>query len=461
MEQSYLPPSDVKAEKSVLSCLINVTNSFDQISDTFITESFYDNQNQVVALAIQQLVEQRISPDSVTIVQQLMRTKQLDNAGGAVNISILAQNPYYNIEQYYKSVFDKYLLRKAISFASQTIASAYEGSLDGAQVLGTLKDGIDSLEKQMHVSKTQSTRSIVNNALQSIKDAKINNGVLGPSTGLRDLDVLLRGLRPPDVIVIAGRPAMGKTAIVLCIAKALCIEQNIPVAVFSLEMSGEQLVHRLLSDLSEINNNILSSGKLSEFEDKKLDIAQKRINDNFNIDDTPAITIQYFESKIRKLAAAGVKFAIIDYLQLMTLSEKDRKGRNREQEISYLTQNIKRIAKKYNIGVIELSQLSRACEERTPPRPMLSDLRESGSIEQDADIVIFLYRPEYYNIEFSGSGKPTKGLAELIIAKHRNGAVDSVVVKFKGEFTRFEDLDEVKAESIEDTINNNQTIVHF
>jgi replicative DNA helicase len=252
------------------------------------------------------------------------------------------------------------------------------------------------------------------------------------------------------VIVIAGRPAMGKTAIVLCIAKALCIDQDIPVQIFSLEMDGEQLIHRLLSDLSSIDNNTLSSGDLKPYEENMLNLAQQKITNLFMIDDTPAITIQYLESKVRKAVQKGVKFIIIDYLQLMTLTDKDRKGRNREQEIAFITQNLKRIAKKYKIGVIELSQLSRSCEEREPPRPMLSDLRESGAIEQDADIIILLYRPEYYNIEFTPSGKPSKGLAELIIAKHRNGPVDSVVVQYKGEFTRFEDIKKEKAESFED-----------
>ncbi len=460
MQQNYLPPQNLEAEKSVLSSLLNVTNSFEQIMDSFTTEAFYDNQHQIIASAIQQLVDAKISPDIITVTEQLTRTKQLQNIqGGAYTVTQITNAPYYNIEQYYKIVFDKYLLRKSIEFASKTIASAYDGTMDGSQVLGTLKDGIDGLERQMHGGKTKTTREVVDCALQSIKNAKTNNGVLGPSTGLRDLDFFLRGLRPTNIYVIAGRPASGKSAIVLCIAKALCIEQNIPIAVFSLEMGAEQLIHRLLSDLSETNNNHLASGKLSEFEESKLDVAQKRITDNFIIDDTPSITITYLESKIRKLVQVGVQYVIIDYVQLMTLTDKESKNKNREQEIGFITTNLKRIAKKYNIGIIELSQLSRKCEERDPPRPMLSDLRESGNLEQDADVVILLYRPEYYNIEFGKNGKSTKGLAELIIAKHRNGKVDSVVVKFKGEFTRFEDLDEVKLESIEDTTT--EPTIHF
>src|SRR3990172_7666644 len=217
MEQQHLPPQDLSAERSVLSCLLQVTGSFETIMDSFTTEAFYDNQHQIIASAIQQLIEARISPDVVTITQQLIRTKQLQNIhGGAGRIVEITNAPYYNIKQYYKIVFDKYLLRKSIEFASKTIASAYEGSMDGAQVLGTLKDGIDGLEKNMHTSKTKTTREMVNNSLKAIKNAKTNNGILGPSTGLRDLDKILSGLRTPDVIVIAGRPAMGKSAIVLC-----------------------------------------------------------------------------------------------------------------------------------------------------------------------------------------------------------------------------------------------------
>jgi replicative DNA helicase len=465
MEQSHLPPQDLSAERSVLSCLLQVTGSFETIMDSFTIEAFYDNQHQIIASAVQQLIEARISPDVVTVTQQLIRTKQLQNIhGGAGRIAEITNAPYYNIEQYYKIVFDKYLLRKSIEFASKTIAYAYEGSMDGAQVLGTLKDGIDGLEKNMHTSKTKTTREMVGNALQNIANAESNNGVLGPKTGLRDLDKILRGLRPTNIYVIAARVAMGKTSYVVCLAKSLCLDQNIPIALFSLEMEGEQLIHRLLSDLSEIDNNHLASGKLTPFEKQKLDIAQKRITDNFHIDDTPAITIQYFESKVRKLVQQGVQYVIIDYLGLMDLNEKDKKGKNREQEIAFLTKNLKRIAKKYKIGILELVQVGRSAEEREGCVPMLSDLKESGSIEENADVVMFLYRAEYYNIEFSKtSGKPTKGKAEIIVAKHRGGPVDSVMVKWRGELTRFEDLDEDVPDTIESTIfnTNEESTVHF
>lgn len=463
MQQQYLPPQDLSAERSVLSCLLQVTGSFEIIMDSFVVEAFYDNQHQIIASAIQQLIEARISPDMVTVTQQLIRNKQLQNIqGGASKIAEITNAPYYNIEQYYKIVFDKYLLRKSIEFASKTIASAYEGSMDGAQILGVLKDGIDGLEKNMHSSKTKTTREMVGEALADIKNAKTNQGVLGPSTGLRDLDKLLRGLRRTNVYVVSARVAMGKTSFVVCLAKALCLDQNIPIALFSLEMEGKQLIHRLLADLSEIDNNKLGSGMLSDFEESKLSIAEKRITENFHIDDTPAITIQYFESKVRKLVNQGVQYVIIDYLGLMDLNEKDKKGRNREQEIAFLTKNLKRIAKKYNIGIFELVQVGRSAEERDGCVPMLSDLKESGSIEENADVVMFLYRAEYYNIEFGKSGKPTRGKAEIIVAKHRGGPVDSVMVNWRGEFTRFENEHEIAPDTIESIDNNNeQPTVHF
>lgn len=240
------------------------------------------------------------------------------------------------------------------------------------------------------------------------------------------------------------------TAAVLCIAKALAIAQNLPVQIFSLEMSSQQLMLRLLSDLAEIDNRVLSTGKLSVTEQSAFEAAQRNIPDHLYIDDSPAITIQYFESVVRKKVLQGVKYFIIDYLQLMRLTEKDAKGKNREQQIAFLTGEIKRIAKKYDIWICELSQISRDCEDRDPPRPMLSDLRESGAIEQDADIVMFLYRPEYYNIEFIKSGRSSRRVAELIISKHRNGPVDSVITKFIGEYTRFENDEPKKTDSMDD-----------
>lgn len=448
----YVLPHSIEAEKAVLSALLSMQEAFDSISDTFTPDVFYNDKHKIIATAISNCHSKKKAIDIITVCEELKSANQLDFVGGAYAVTVITNQPCWHIESYYKIIFDKYLSRKAILIAQDTMNKAYSGELNGEETIANMESGLDEVKKSIHTQATPDTRTIVANTLASIRAAKTNHGKLGPSTGLRDLDAVLKGLRTKRVYVIAGRPAMGKTAIVLCIAKALCIDQSIPVGVFSLEMGAEELMLRLLSDMSDIGNNILATGNLTEYQDSRLMLVQNKITNNFVIDDTPSITIQYLESKIRKLVQKGVKYIIIDYLQLMELTEKDRKGKNREQEIAHITKNLKRIAKKYDIGIIELSQLSRTCEDRTPPRPMLSDLRESGAIEQDADVVMFLYRPEYYNIEFSGSGKSTKGLAEIIVAKHRGGPVDSAVVRFKGELTRFEDTEEQKPDTMADTL---------
>ncbi len=262
------------------------------------------------------------------------------------------------------------------------------------------------------------------------------------------------GLRFGAVYVIAGKSGQGKSAMMNCIAKSLAITHNLRIAIFSLEMPATQVVRRLLSDLASIDNKTLASGMLTNSQLLKLDSVREIIDERFVIDDTPAITIQYLESRIRKLSAEGVKYFIIDYLQLMTLTDKDAKGKLEEAQISFITRNIKRLAKKYDVAIIELAQLSRGDKTREGKRPVMSDLKGSSAIEQDADVIIMIHRPEYYN-EMEINGKSTKGMAELIIVKHRDGAVASVLTKYLGWFTRFEDIDE------KENTEQEQVTVHF
>ncbi len=464
MELGMQLPQAEDIENVVIGAIIIDNDAFNQVKDILIPESFYNPKNARIYSAAANINKRNESIDLLTITQELKKTNELEIIGGAWYISQLTNRVAgaANIEFHARIVAQKYIQRELIRISTLTINSAYQESSDVFDMIDELKSSLTKIETGLQTNKTEDTRSIVDKTLIAIESAKNNKGVLGLSTGLKVLDEILRGIRLTNVYVIAGRPAMGKSAIMNCIAKALCIQQNAPIAIFSLEMGSEQLILRLLSDLANIDNNILASGILTNADKERLQTAQLKIQNSFNIDDTPAITIQYLENKIRKLVEQGVQYVIIDYLQLMTLSEKDRKGKNKEQEISFLTQNIKRIAKKYKIAIFELSQLSRECEKRVDkdgnvcPRPMLSDLRESGSIEQDADVVIFLYRPEYYNIDFVGKGKSTKGLAELIIAKHRGGAVDSVLVRYVGSLTRFEDISESQ-----NSIEQEQVNVHF
>ena len=455
-EQGLLTPQAVDLECVILGAVMLEKDAYDVIKEIIKPESFYKDGHFRIFKAVQSVASRNEPIDMITIVQELKRTGELELVGGAYYISSLTSRvaSASNIGTHAQIVAQKYLQRELIKINSKCMNMAYSEATDIFELLDEVKLNISNLEKSIPSSKVKDTTQIVAEAVLDIKNAKTNGGVLGPSTGLKVLDDVLRGLRRTNVYVIAGRPAMGKSAVVVGFAKALCIDQNIPVGLFSLEMSGKQIVHRLLSDLSDIDNNKLASGNLSEFQQNSLNDAVLKITNNFHIDDTPSITIQYLESSVRRLVEKGVQYVIIDYLQLMELTDKDRYQKSVEQQIAFLSRNIKRIAKKYEVGIIELSQLSRKCEDRAPlpPRPIMSDLRDSGSIEQDADVVIFLYRPSYYNIEFSPKGKPYPyGAAELIIAKHRGGATESVAVRFKGEYTRFEDFEVRQEDSLETT----------
>lgn len=455
-EAGYLPPQAPELEDLILGSLMLEKDAFERSAEILKAEVFYKPNNQIIYRAIATLVSRNEPADIVTVTQELKKTGHLELIGGPYHLVSLTNRvaSSANLEFHSRILAQKYIQREVARISSVFNAKSYESNTDVFDLIDEYEFQMTALKSGFFIgTKTKTTREHVEAALTAISNAKTNGGVLGPKTGLTELDDLLRGLRKGKTYVIAARAAMGKSAFMLCVAKSLVMDQNVKTAIFSLEMEGPDLIHRLLSDMSDIDNNKLASGKLTASEELMLDTVQKKIDERLHIDDTPAITIQYLESKVRKLSQQGFEYIIIDYLQLMELNDKDRKGKSREQEIAYITKNLKRLAKKYKIGVIELSQVARSCEDREPPRPMLSDLRESGAIEQDADVVIFIYRPEYYNIEFI-DGKPTRGKAELIIAKHRGGPIDCVYVRYKGEYTRFEDLE--KEETV-DSITQTQT----
>jgi len=453
MQQGFLPPSDQGIEEIILGAILLDKTGYERISDLVRPETFYNDKYGKIYAAIQRIAKKNNPIDMMTVINELKSSGELEYVGGAYGISILTNkiSSAENIEFHAKVISEKFIQREIARIGTKAVNASYDQTTDVFDLMSSFQHDMESLTKSLHVNKIKPTTEVVSDVLTNIRKAKANNGILGPSTGLKSLDDLLRGLRKTNVYVIAGRPACGKSALVTCIARSLCIEQNLGVGIFSLEMSADQIVHRMLSDLSNIDNNQLASGSLAEFQQTALKIAAAKITNNLYIDDTPSITIQYLESRVRKLVAQGVGVIILDYLQLMELTEKDRKGKSLEQEVSFLSRNIKRMAKKYEIIFIELSQLSRKCEERDPPRPMLSDLRDSGAIEQDADVVILLYRPSYYMIEFGPTGKRyPQDFIELIIAKHRGGATESAGTRYRGEYTRFEDLPIEKIETMED-----------
>lgn len=383
MENQIVLPHAIDVEEIVLGAIILEKEAFAVVSEILIPECFYKEAHATMYSVCQTLAKKNIPIDMVTLFQELTAIGKLEACGGVSYVSNLTRRvaSSANIEHHARIILQKYLQRELARVCTYGLNAAYSPTTDSLDLLSHVQHELENISKLIIPNKARTTVEIVKSTVEQIKIAKTNDGVLGPSTGLKALDEILRGLRKTNVMVVAGRPAMGKSALIVCLAKSLCLDQNLPVAIFSLEMSSEQLILRLLSDISDIDNNKLASGKLTLQEEAKLALAAERINNNFHVDDTPSITIQYFESRIRKLVAQGVHYVIIDYLQLMELTEKEKKGRNREGEISYLTRNIKRIAKKYNICIIELSQLSRSCEEREPPRPMLSDLRECLSVE--------------------------------------------------------------------------------
>jgi replicative DNA helicase len=300
----------------------------------------------------------------------------------------------------------------------------------------------------MKTNKIKSIDTIYDETIESIRLSANNNGVIGVSTGLTDLDKIINGLQATFVYIIAGRPGQGKSSCMKSIARS-CFETKSPCAIFSLEMSSTQMMKGLFSDLGDIHNQTIESGHLSHDEWGKIFKYKGQFNNLIFIDDKPSITIQYLESNVKRLVKEhGIKVIMIDYMQLMTLNKSDRFGRNREQEVAYLSSNIKRIAKQYNVAIIVLSQLSRACEDRKPPRPILSDLRESGSIESDAEVVIFIYRPAYYKLFTDGDGNDLSNVAELIVAKNRFGPTKSAYVTFIKEKTKFENRSEEPKKTI-------------
>lgn len=457
MEQNgLLPPQSSDLEKVVLGAVMLERDAINVVIEILTPQSFYNDKHGRIFGAVLELRKRNEPIDILTVTQELSRTNQL-NLIGAWYITELTDRvaSASNIEYHARIIQQKYIQRELIRQSTIIINKAYQDDADVFDLLGEVESGLIAIKSGIQVGKTESTKDIVDRTIKAIEEAKNNQGILGPSIGLKALDDILMGLRLATVYVIAGKAAMGKSALMNCIAKSLALKHNLRVGVFSLEMPSVQLVRRLLSDLAEIDNRTLASGILTDKQRARLYEVKNLIDERFVIDDTPAITIQYLESKIKKLSAEGVKYFIIDYLQLMTLTAADAKGKLEEAQISFITRNIKKIAKKYDVCIIELAQLNRGDKTRANHRPVISDLKGSSAIEQDADVIIMIHRPEYYN-ELEINGKSTKGMAEMIIVKHRDGATDSVLVKYIGWLTRFEDLEEVNNNNIQE-----QTQVHF
>ncbi len=441
-----LPPQATDIEMDVLGALLLERGKDIVVLDILKPESFYKTEHQKIFQAIYDLSVEHEPIDYHTVIEKLKKNGTLEEVGGPGFVVGLSQRigSASHIEYHSKIIAEKYIQRELIRVSSEIQSKAYDDSEDVDDLLEFSQQQVFELALGSVKKDAMKMDIILEEALQQIEDAKNReDGLSGVPSGFSSLDRITSGWQRSDLVIIAARPSMGKTAFVLSMSRNIAVNHKKAVALFSLEMSSVQLVTRLISSETELGSEKLRSGNLKDYEWQQLEHKITNLeNARLFIDDTPAISLFELRSKLRKLKTReNIDLVIIDYLQLMT-GPKETKG-NREQEVSTISRGLKAVAKELNLPIIALSQLNRSVEMRSGmKRPQLSDLRESGAIEQDADIVIFIHRPEKMGLTEDEAGNSTKGLAEIIIAKHRNGAVTDVQLRFREEFARFEELNE-------------------
>ncbi len=458
LEKGKLPPQAIDLEEAVLGAMMTDKKGIDDVIDILHPEAFYDKRHQEIYAAIYALFQNSEPIDLLTVSNQLRKDAKLDIAGGDFYIIGLTQKvaSSAHIEFHSRIILQKYIQRRLISISSEIIENAYDETTDVFDLLDDAEGKLFEVTQGNLKKGAEVAESLVQQAINKIQEISNKEGMSGLATGFTKLDALTSGWQPSDLIIIAARPGMGKTAFVISMAKNMAIDFNEPVALFSLEMSSVQLITRMISSETGLTSEKLRKGNLEPHEWEQLNVKVKKLSDApIFIDDTPALSIFDLRAKARRLVSQhGVRILIIDYLQLMTAGGS---GGNREQEISTISRNLKALAKELNIPVIALSQLSRAVETRGgSKRPLLSDLRESGAIEQDADIVSFIFRPEYYGMtEWDDDDhSPCEGQGEFIVAKHRNGGLDNIRLKFTGHLAKFSDLEESFSSEFQSSMNS-------
>ncbi|MEO0897354.1 MAG: replicative DNA helicase [Bacteroidota bacterium] len=438
-----LPPQALDMEEAVLGALMLEKNSLHRILDILKPHMFYKDANGFIYEVILSLFNNSEPIDILTIKHALRQEGKLEQVGGAFYLTELTSRvaSAANIEYHARIIVEKFILRQLIKFSDETIKSAYDETTDVFELLDATEQKIFEISENNLQRNYQGMNDLVIKTLEKLEEIRgRDSSVTGIPSGLTELDKKTTGWQKTDLVIIAARPAMGKTALTLTMARNAALRFGEGVAFFSLEMAATQLVQRLITSEAELDAQRVRTGQLEEFEWQQL---MTRIGPlhkaQLFIDDTPALGIAELRAKCRRLKAEkNIGMVIIDYLQLMTGNAS--KGGNREQEIAAISRSLKVIAKELDVVMIALSQLSRAVESRGgDKRPVLSDLRESGSIEQDADMVMFLYRPEYYGFETDDEGNSTIGMAELIIAKQRNGPTGTCKVQFIGKYGKFSD----------------------
>lgn len=450
LEKGKLPPQVLDLEEAVLGAMMIDKKGIDEVIDILQPDAFYKEAHKHIFEAIFQLFTNTQPIDLLTVSAQLKKTAKLDLVGGDFYLIQLTQkiSSSAHIEFHSRIILQKYIQRSLIKISSEIIEESYDETTDVFDLLDKAESKLYEVTQGNIKRSSETAQSLVIQAKKRIEEIANKEGLSGIATGFDKLDKITSGWQPSDLIIIAARPGMGKTAFVLSMARNIAIDFGQPVALFSLEMSSVQLITRLISSETGLSSEKLRTGKLEKHEWEQLSTKVKDLeNSPLYIDDSPSLSIFDLRAKARRLSSQhGIKLIIVDYLQLMTAGGSNGKGMgNREQEISTISRNLKALAKELEVPVIALSQLSRAVETRgSSKRPLLSDLRESGAIEQDADIVSFIYRPEYYKIDEWDDEEqtPTAGQAEFIIAKHRNGSLENIRLKFIGNLGKFDNLEE-------------------
>lgn len=442
-----IAPRDTDLEEAVLGALMLERDAYVTVCEILKPESFYEPKHRLIYEAIVALGAAMRPIDMLTVTEQLRANGKLEEVGGPVYVTELTSrvSSAAHVEYHARIIAQKYLARELISFATDIENKAFDESNDVDDLLQEAEGGLFQISQNNVKRDVTQIDPVISQALKQIEiAANRESGLSGLTSGYTELDKMTSGWQRSDLIIIAARPAMGKTAFVLSMAKNMAVDNNIPIAVFSLEMSNVQLVNRLISNVCEIPGEKIKSGQLTPMEWDQLGARIKMLQGaQMYIDDTASLSIFELRTKARRLVREhGIEMIIIDYLQLMNAS--GMKFGSREQEVSMISRSLKQLAKELQIPIIALSQLNRSVESRTDgKRPQLSDLRESGAIEQDADIVCFIHRPEYYiKSEVDANGNDIRGLAEFILAKHRSGSVGDVKMRFRHKFARFENWTE-------------------
>lgn len=437
-----LPPQATEVERAVLGAMMLEKEAVAKAVEIIDGSSFYSEKHRRIYEAIIFLFERNEPADLVTVSEELKKRKELDDIGGPLYLTSLVESTptAANVTYHAKIVLEKSLLRKLITAATQIVAEGFDATEDPHDLLDKAEQMIFSLAEKRLRKGFDPLRDVLHDTFETIEKFHERKGhVIGVPSGFASLDELTAGFQPSDLIIIAGRPSMGKTAFALCVARNAAVEAKIPVGIFSLEMASHQLAQRMLCAEARVDAHRVRTGRLPDEDWSRLSISVGALAEApIFIDDTPALGILELRSKARRLMTEhNVGLIIIDYLQLM---QGPKGAESRQQEISEISRSLKAMAKELNIPVIALSQLSRAVEVRGgQKRPILSDLRESGAIEQDADVVVFLYRPELYDLKDERTGESLEGLAEVIIRKQRSGPVDTVQLTFLKEYAKFEE----------------------